>query len=238
MENASKALLIAGGILLALLTTSLLILVYNNMQSMQNAQAQKLETEQRIAFNKEYEAYNKSLLYGTDVITVVNKAINNNKKMELMNKDERFYINIKLLTNGTFKSEVYKEERGELAENGKTSKRTKLTDPDISSLTSAGNILDGIHIVTENIPGSNTSGIVTTNLGMWKKDGSIEMDKGVLAFFTQSATDTIKEDGYTNYYVYSALTVFKKTIFTCKSIEYSDETGRVKEITFVQCKEP
>ena len=80
MENASKALVIAGGILLAMLTISLLFLLLSNINSSKMTEEEKLAAKQLQEFNQQWEAYNKKVLYGTDVISVVNKAIDNNKK--------------------------------------------------------------------------------------------------------------------------------------------------------------
>lgn len=80
MENASKALLITGAILIAMLTTSLLVYLSNNIKSLGNSEEEKKALEQLVEFNRGYEAYNKPLLYGADVITVYNKAAENNIK--------------------------------------------------------------------------------------------------------------------------------------------------------------
>lgn len=80
MENASKALLIAGGILIAIILISIFISMYNNMSSFQKNQEQKKEMDQLAAFNAEFEAFDKKVMYGTDVITLANKVQNNNKK--------------------------------------------------------------------------------------------------------------------------------------------------------------
>lgn len=226
MENASKALLIAGGILIALLTISLVMIMYNNLQSMQNAQEQKLATEQLVAFNKEYEAYNKSLLYGTDVITVVNKAINNNKNMEIKPTEEKYYVNVIIKTkpDKEFKTKIIKVDN--------TKKKGDVGyEEEVTSSYSGITVLSGITVDTVNkIQGS-------CNLGNWDKNGDLVNNTGVINFFNQNATDTKIDDKTNNctYLVYSALTDFKKTIFTCSNIEYSEITGRVKQITFVEC---
>lgn len=80
MENASKALLIAGGILIALIVLTLFILMFNKMSSLQQEQEVQLKVEQLAAFNAEFEAFNKKVMYGTDVITLINKVVENNKK--------------------------------------------------------------------------------------------------------------------------------------------------------------
>ena len=78
MENAAQALLIAGGILLAILTLSLIVYMSNNVSTIGSAQAEKQEVERLAAWNAEWEAYNKQVLYGAEVLTVRNKADQNN----------------------------------------------------------------------------------------------------------------------------------------------------------------
>lgn len=80
MENASKALLIAGGVLIALVIISMFILMFSRISNIQEEQEKKTQMEQLTAFNEEYEAYNKKVMYGTDVITLINKTAENNKK--------------------------------------------------------------------------------------------------------------------------------------------------------------
>ena len=80
MENASKALLIAGGVLLAILIISLLMLTVNKISSFNTAREETVRTEQILKFNGQYEAFNKYNLLGTEIITAFNKVIDNNKK--------------------------------------------------------------------------------------------------------------------------------------------------------------
>lgn len=79
MENAAKALLIAGGILIAIILISMFLMMYNRMTSIKKAQEEKKEMEQLAAFNAQYEAFNKKLMYGVDVRTLVNKVEENNR---------------------------------------------------------------------------------------------------------------------------------------------------------------
>lgn len=52
--------------------------------------------EEILAFNNGFEAYNKKLMYGIDVISVLNKAIDNNRKYE----DYPIYkVNVKFTYN-------------------------------------------------------------------------------------------------------------------------------------------
>lgn len=78
MENASKALLIAGGIFLGIITLSILVVLMNNISNIGSSQEEKRKAEELAAWNAEWEAYNKGFLRGADVLTVVNKAKQNN----------------------------------------------------------------------------------------------------------------------------------------------------------------
>ena len=78
MDNATQALLIAGGILLAIMTITALVVMFSNAATIQNAQNNKEELERLAKWNAEWEAYNKRLLYGAEVLTVVKKAEQNN----------------------------------------------------------------------------------------------------------------------------------------------------------------
>lgn len=78
MENAAKALEIAGGILIATLIISLFIYMFNELSISQATQNKNAEAEALQKFNAKYDAYNKNILYGADVISVINMALSNN----------------------------------------------------------------------------------------------------------------------------------------------------------------
>lgn len=80
MENASKALYIAGSLLIALLVISLLVYTFNNLGGVEEQKDEIAYEESITAFNREYEAFNKRIMYGVDVISCINKAVSNNEK--------------------------------------------------------------------------------------------------------------------------------------------------------------
>ena len=102
MENASKALLIAGGVLIALIVIALFIVMFNNMSNIQKENEEQTKIEQLAAFNSEFEAYNKKVMYGTDVITLINKVAENNKKYN-SNNDYKItiFLNDVIVTTST-----------------------------------------------------------------------------------------------------------------------------------------
>ena len=79
MENASKALLMAGGILIAILLIALLVKSFTTIGAFQKAQLSEEEQAQLIAFNEQYTKYLGQYVYGTEVSSLKNKYDNDGK---------------------------------------------------------------------------------------------------------------------------------------------------------------
>lgn len=80
MENASKALLMAGGILIALLVIGALVLLFSNLQDYQMKNDASMEQSEIADFNNQFEPYNKKNLTLMELKSVYNKIISNNEK--------------------------------------------------------------------------------------------------------------------------------------------------------------
>lgn len=81
MENASKALLIAGGILVALLIIGGLLLMFNTIGDYQRSQDTNKKTTQLAEFNLDFERYaDDKGIKGADIISLINKIIDYNYK--------------------------------------------------------------------------------------------------------------------------------------------------------------
>ena len=109
MENVSKALEIAAGVLLAVMIMSLISYFFSRIGIWPQEQDKMESAEQLAKFNTEYTVYEKKAMYGVDVISCLNKAKSNNEKYaqsgaffqgmsyEGNSEDEkknRYYINI------------------------------------------------------------------------------------------------------------------------------------------------
>ncbi len=90
MENASKALLMAGGILLAVLIIGIFIYMFTNARTTAETRHEIETVEQMTKFNNQFESYNKKLMRGVEVISALNKAIDNNTKYERMELGNQF----------------------------------------------------------------------------------------------------------------------------------------------------
>lgn len=80
MENAVKALEMAAGVMLGVILMALVAYFFTSISSWPQNEEDIMSTEQLKKFNLEYEVYNKSKMYGVDVISCLNKVISNNEK--------------------------------------------------------------------------------------------------------------------------------------------------------------
>lgn len=80
MEDMSKALIIAGSVLISILIISLLMYFARSISVLEKGKRNVQITEEVAEFNAGFEIYEKSLMYGTDVLSCLNKAQNNNQK--------------------------------------------------------------------------------------------------------------------------------------------------------------
>lgn len=120
MENASKALLIAGSMLITIIILGVLVMAWNNMREIPKAQEQIKAAEELATFNKKYESYAKSNIRGSDLITVVNMANSNNVKYKDQNDmiiTVRFKITKEL--EQIIRKYEYKNGKWELSQNEK-----------------------------------------------------------------------------------------------------------------------
>lgn len=78
MENASKALLMAAGVLIALMTIGLLVIMFNNMSNTQKEGIQVAREAQVIEFNNQFTTYLRDDVRGSDMISLMNRVIDYN----------------------------------------------------------------------------------------------------------------------------------------------------------------
>ena len=86
MENASKALLIAGEVLIGLIVLTILASVFDKGIQFAESFREKSDKQKIIAFNTEFTKYittntstERTYIYAEDVISIINRAINWNE---------------------------------------------------------------------------------------------------------------------------------------------------------------
>ena len=80
MENASKALVMAGSVLIALLIIGALLLMFNNLSSYQGGGTQEIKEAQVIEFNNQFETFNRNKVRGSDLYSLLNKVVDYNRR--------------------------------------------------------------------------------------------------------------------------------------------------------------
>lgn len=206
MENASKALLIAGGILLSIIVITILVVTYNNIVGFQLDKLEEQELQNIELFNEPFMSYNKKVMYGTDIISVLNLSLDNNKKYNV-DFGEEYYVDISFKLNSDLSNitELY-----EL--NTSTGVYTKrITEENtIIQGNKTYKISENRQYIEEKIISKLADKEQTTNI--------IEKDGAVLKKYTIISN-----------FIYD----LKRKTFTCKGVEV-DSIGRIKSMSFEQ----
>lgn len=109
MENASKALIMAGGVFIAIFVLGALVYMWVNLGEYNTQVYDSKKTQQVAEFNAQYESYAKQILRGNDIASIINKIKNNNDKYEDRPITWEFKLveNISGLNKGTYNASNY-----------------------------------------------------------------------------------------------------------------------------------
>lgn len=80
MENASKALIIAGGMLIAMLIVGLLVWGFGRIRETQQTQVDQESIQEITDFNERFEAYNRTTVRGYQMISLANLVYDTNSR--------------------------------------------------------------------------------------------------------------------------------------------------------------
>lgn len=91
MENATKALEMAGSVLIGMMIIGMLVFAYTQFSNLKQTEENAKAIEQASDFNMDYEAYNKDGAYGSEILSLANKVVDYNTRTQ-----EDGYTNIDL----------------------------------------------------------------------------------------------------------------------------------------------
>lgn len=208
MENAAKGLTIAGGVLVAIIVISTLWYSFHQWGLLPQAKAENEKASQDIAFNQEFESYNKQNIYGAEIITILNKAIENNEKYGITaDTTDPYYIDV-VITISTdvkgFTKKYVRDKHGVLKDES-----TIYSDAPILKANTSYRL-------------SNFSDF--TKLNNLTKVGPIDVNE------TKRGNEFIYTEEY------SAEKEFRLRYFKCTGIEYDEFSGRINCIKFEEWK--
>lgn len=246
MENASKALIMAGSVLIALMILGALLLMFNNLNNYQNTESQNTREAQVVEFNNQYETYNRNNVRGSDLCSLLNRVADYNRRKSTEGtgkNDEGQYLAYEPMTiefdfsekraqlkvgdkNNLIMQEKYSQSNRENQfENYISSKISPIennygTDVIQKLATSVSKIY-----VDENASYKTKMNAVLAYNSIKGEKLSIENDSINKSI---EKINTSKDDVYT-YYEYMQ---FKRAYFNCESVEYSKKTGRITKMYF------
>lgn len=87
MENATKALLMAGGILIAILIISSFVLFFGDLNEYEQSKSDAVVQEQVVKFNNAYTSYDRNNITLNEIKSLYNKIASNNKRASDGDKD-------------------------------------------------------------------------------------------------------------------------------------------------------
>lgn len=219
MENIAEALKMAFGVIIALLLVSLLIYSFNMINQTENTKTDLKVQEEVIEFNKKFIAFQKTSMYGTDLISILSLAITTNETYNVEyssdENDGKYYeerdgtINIKFKLKSDVKAITTYWTREPIIVDGKYHREWREDKPatrdTILNANMEYNLQNGLSLdKIKKIAVEGNSNIIVETKGMKKK----EMDT-------------------------SGFNDFKTRIFECTDVK-SRPTGRIYSMTFVE----
>ena len=241
MENASKALIMAGSVLIALMIIGALILTFSNLTAYQETNTRSTRSTQMAEFNSQYENYNRKDVRGSDLYSLLNKAIDYNRRES---------------SAGTNWADKGQEIAYEPMVIEFTIDKSELVAPDDASrlfttntYTVSGKSNDFGNKVKDEIDdlegeyGQSSLTNLTTNLTkIFIDDSSTRQEKkeAVQNFNSASKKKTVSDFKEINeksqirqdVYMYYEYIQFKRAHFDCEKVEYNNETGRITKMKF------
>ena len=108
MENAARALVIAGGVLLSLIIIGVVMFAYRGITSLQKEKDISLSNEQVSKINEQIEKYTKkSVIYGSEVLSICNAIEDYSRKYPESEGYQMITAKIKIKANGANNVELF-----------------------------------------------------------------------------------------------------------------------------------
>ena len=275
MENASKALLMAGGMLLAILLVTLLVYAWGMFSEYQNAKADLAEIEDTAKFNEQLSQYDRDDVDGYTLLSLINRIIDYNERntTDSVSEQEKYpCINLTIKMGNenqrkmlTYDNTIRLFTKEQYAENELSAKNRNLSTSFRKAIEETiNNGLGSLEPIKAEKVARSISSIFKTAEQI---DADAERQYGVADATTRTyvykvmineyntasgeslTIDDINEliipstPGSINsneYYTYACqyyeYMQFKRGIFKCTNLEYSDEsstgTGRISKMDF------
>lgn len=233
MENASKALIMAGGMLIVVLLVSLVLYAWKLFAEYQTSQDNLSNIENVTEFNLKFTNYDRDNVQGYEIISLINQVIDyNSRKSNVSDKNDEGYNPITLII-----------------EMGSMDNRKKLTrDDNIRLFSGPGNlnytqsgvvnqlntILNEVNQIETIYGGADRASKIAKIIGKiydtTNTNEAIEKFNAISEFKVNNSNELNSEKN--RVYSYYEYVQFKKAVFKCTKLTYDDVSGRVNEMKF------
>lgn len=219
MENASKAIIIAGSVLTGIIVLSLLVAFFNNVRNLQQTKAETESIAKDAEFNKKFDAYNRDV-YGSELLSIA-KFIEDYNERE--GGDNKAYQKIEL------EVKVNEDLDANLLKKGTYN---------VDSLNQAVKKIED-QLVTTGTPNTTIANHVFYGTGS-KQRRTYQLatmrTKEIKDFLGIKDTENIPTDmqKYINdYNTYKAILIqIKSKVYKCTGFEYDQHNGRVTKMKY------
>lgn len=221
MENASKALLMAGGILIALLIIGVLLLMFNQISTLKQSESSNQKNTQLVKFNMDFERYlDDSGISGSDIVTLANKISDYNDKKETIHE-------VSNSVDYSIKMELYVEMTGFKSKYGYSNGIFK----DVTYVVSNDNPQNDLKVIINKynpIFNGNNKKIITQLTDIYTRGANDNEKKITEALGGESWKNKFKIDEIKNYKEY---TEFRTSTFVPeKDSDYKN--GQIQKLYF------
>lgn len=240
--NMAQALKLAGGILVALVLISGLTIMFGKLSPSQNTLEDIKAFEQTQAFNKEFEVYDKDIMYGLDVISAINKAASYNKTYI----DEYGYtedLERNYLVNIILEDDIDLEQSIELYRiDSRTAREIPIDCANITDHDDIEAICDKLEIEEGDFQDLSNDTLSSGELIDEARRDELYVRQEIYDLIIEPSSEQLKKTAINNEnpevwskailetYVYN----FKSKKFRCVGVRYSEITQRITELTFAE----
>lgn len=261
MENASKALIIAGSILIALMIIGAVILMFNSLSNYQNMNDKDVKEAQIVKFNNQYETYNRDNVRGSDLYSLLNRVADYNRRKSevgVNNGDEGIdsqfqpmSVTVSFINENNLKKLVYKGGESQLfksilGNNNYTFKITQATSNTFEERIYAeiSNLENDSRFKGKKAIENLASGISNLDTASIDSDSSGKAKLKAVDLYINNVNDSDDRKKIENEIKskissiinavnkYYEFIQFKRAYFNCTHTDYNPNTGRIVNMTF------
>ena len=254
MENASKALLMAGGILLVMLIVGLIMFARLNITDFYRNQEELKQIDNITEFNKQFTNYNKEVVHGYELISLANKVADYNMRYsnaEGAKNDEKYNpitLTIKIPNSIETEALWYDNTYTHLFKKGDTLVQSSIRNDIIGRIVNPSTGIEkayGDSGIASKLAKSINVLILTDKQIEYnqtvKKMSKNESENAALENYKKITKDNsvtsysamvTKIKSTANIYQYYEYYQFKRGIFKCTGVTYDNYTQRVSTMNF------